>query len=261
MRRQSIEGVSQVVTVKQPTKETIKENAKSANLPVVVVGDGFQDTDDGGERLIRGVILKCVDGDWSDREGTVYPIGTPMIVFGVASALQCWRDQNVTETIVKLPGQPLPDLDDLNGSIPKSEWEEGLDGNPRPPWQHVYVIYLLNPKDGGVVTLINSTIGMRICYDRIKDKVKYMCALRGEAVCPLVQLDTKAMKTAYGVKKRPELTIIEWRDLSPQNAPALERAPAKQIGKPVLAATLAEEMGDEIPFTDSPDLAPSKRDR
>lgn len=245
-------------TVKQVTKEAVKK--EPANLPIVVVGDGFQDTDDGGERLIRGVILKCVDGTWSDREGTEYPIGTPMIVFGVASALQCWRDQNVTETIVKIPGQSLPDLDDLNGSIPKSEWEEGLDGNPRPPWQHVYVVYLLNPKDGGVFTLINSTIGMRICYDRIKDKVKYMRALRGERVCPLVQLDTKVMKTAYGVKKRPELTIIEWRDLSPQSAPLEQQAP-RQIGKPVSEPTLSEELNDEIPFADSPDLAPSKRNR
>jgi hypothetical protein len=248
-----------VATVKQVTKE--EDKTKSANLPVVVAGDGFADTDDGGDRLIRGVILKCVDGTWSDREGTEYPIGTPMIVFGVAEALQYWRDQTVTETIVKIPGQSLPDLADLNGSIPKNEWEIGLNDEPRPPWQHAYLIYLLNPQDGAVFTLINSTIGMHICFDRIKDKVRYMRAIRGERVCPVVRLDSKPMKTAYGVKKRPELTIIEWRDLSPQGAPALERAPAKQIGKPVSEPTLSEELNDEIPFADSPDLAPSKRGR
>jgi hypothetical protein len=169
-----------------------------------------------------------------------------MIVFGVAEALQCWQGQSVTETIVKIPGQQLPHLDDLNGSIPESEWDEGLNGEPRPPWQRAYLIYLLNPRDGSIFTLINSTIGMRICFDRIKDRVKYMRALRGDRVCPLVQLDSKAMKTAYGVKRRPELTILEWRDLSPQSA--LERAPAKQIGEPVSEPTHGEEMKDENPY-------------
>jgi hypothetical protein len=231
------QGVSQVG--KQVSKEAVKEEKQ-----IVVVG--FPDTDDAGDRLIRGVIMKCVDGDWSDREGTLYPIGTEMIVFGIGEALQCWQGQTVTETIVKIPGQQLPNLDDLNGSIPESEWEIGLNGEPRPPWQHAYLIYLLNPKDGSIFTLINSTIGMRICFDRIKDRVRYMRALRGDRVCPLVKLDAKAMKTAYGVKKRPELTIIEWRDLSPQSA--LERAPNKQIGAPVSEPTHGEEMKDKNPY-------------
>jgi hypothetical protein len=211
------------------------------------VSDGFNDPDGGGERLIRGVILKFVDGTWSDREGTEYPRGTQMLVFGVAEALQCWKNQTVTETIVKIPGQPLPDLDELNGSVPKREWDMGLNGEPRAPWQHSYLIYLLNPKDGSVFTLINSTIGLRICFDRIKDKVKYMRALRGELVCPLVQLDHKPMQTAFGVKKRPELTIIEWRDLTPRNGSVPDQRAPKQIGTSVAEPTLAETMNDEIP--------------
>jgi hypothetical protein len=37
------------------------EDTRSENLPTVVTGDGFNDIDT-GDRLIRGTIIRCVDG-------------------------------------------------------------------------------------------------------------------------------------------------------------------------------------------------------
>jgi hypothetical protein len=79
------------------------------------------------------------------------------------------------ETITELP---LPDADALNGAIPEAEWELGIDGKPRPPWQLNYVVYLLNPHDASVFTSINATTGQRIAFERLVDKMKFMRALR-----------------------------------------------------------------------------------
>ena len=240
--------------VKQETKEQIIPPEKELKTPTTVVQtydvptvatDGFDDTDGGDQRLIQGMIMKCVDGDWSDREGTKYSLGTEMMALSTAEALQQWRDQKVVDVIVKVPGQPLPSLDELNDTIPQKTWEKGIDGKPRPPWQHVYIIYLLRPTDASVFTLINSTKGTQICYDRLKDKVKWMRTLRGNKVYPLVKLDNRPMSTGFGIKKRPELTVLEWRDLS--GTPAIEQT-QKQIGKAVAEVSSAEAMNDVLPI-------------
>jgi hypothetical protein len=236
-----------------PAKPSAVNETK--NLPATVAGsDGFDDSDEGEQRLIRGTIIRCVDGDWFDKEETKFPLGTQLLALGMTQALQHWQDGTVIEPpIRKIPGQPLPDVEELNAQIPKSEWEESMNG-PREPWQHVYVVYLLEPKTGTIYTFINNTVGARIAYERLQDRVKWTRALRGEKVYPLVALDNKPMKTQHGLKKRPEFTVIEFRDLgggSPTTVPAIgpKTGPSdQQVGKPVEPVTSAEAMDDEIPF-------------
>jgi hypothetical protein len=117
------------------------------------------------------------------------------------------------ETIKKTPGVPLPDVEELNAKIPQSEWEMGQDRKPRPPYQHQYLVYLLNPNDASLITYINSTFGALKAVSALKDRVKWMRALRGARVVPIVTLDSKPMPTAFGLKRRPEFTIVQWRDL------------------------------------------------
>jgi hypothetical protein len=119
--------------------------------------------------LIKGGILRCVDGLWSCRDET--PLPEALIVLACSEALQGWEKQLPVETIVKRGGQSLPDVDTLNGRVPKKKWEAGLDGNPRPPWQHQYVAYLLDPRDAAVLTYLNSTAGAKIAVREPRDKV------------------------------------------------------------------------------------------
>ena len=153
--------------------------------------------------------------------------------------------------IRKVPGQPLPDVDELNAQIPKSEWEDGING-PRKPWQHVYVVYLLNPADASIYTVINNTVGMRICYERLSERVKWMRSLRGDRVFPLVVLDKKPMKTNFGTKLRRELTVVSWRDLSgdggPQKSIGKPVTKLTSIGKPIEPVTTKEALNDELPI-------------
>jgi hypothetical protein len=167
--------------------------------------------------------------------------------------VQRWQDQLPVETIVKLPGVPLPDVDELNAKIPENEWEEGLDGSPRPPWVKQHVVYLLNPHDASLFTFINSTTGAMIAVERLKDKVRWMRALRGEKVMPFIKLDAKPMPTKFGMKQRPEFTILEWRDLGglqTATTPAIEHS-VGHVGRPIEPVSSEEIFEDEVPFNDA----------
>ena len=180
---------------------------------IPVTDDGFNDSAGDEQRLIQGSILRCVDGHWADGDGVAFPPETKLLALATAMALQHWKDKLPIETILKKPGEPLPDLDELNAKIPKKQWELGLDKKPRPPWVRQHIVYLLNPADAGLFTFINSTVGASIAVDRLKTKVQWMRALRGANVVPVVQLDSKPMKTKLGQKLRPEFIIVEWQPI------------------------------------------------
>jgi hypothetical protein len=208
----------------------------SDHLPTVS-DDGFDDTSS-DNRLIQGAVARCVDGVWSTSDGTKLTPDMQWIALGIAEAIQRWKNNRPVETIKKTPGVPLPDVEDLNAKVPQSEWEMGLDRKPRAPYQHQYLVYLLNPNDASLITYINSTFGALKAVSALKDKVRWMRALRGARVVPIVRLESKPMPTAFGTKLRPEFTVVEWRDLddgagestlppsAAPTAPAIEHKPA-----------------------------------
>ena len=161
------------------------------------------------QRLLRGTLLKWneVDG-YLDRDG-VQPVEGPYLLWAMEQGYQRWKDQAVVEEIID---KPLPDLEQLNGAIPKSEWELGLDGHPRPPYSHQYCVYLLDPNDGQFFTLMNSTVGMKMLWESLAERWEVMRHLRGADVIAVVNLATRPFKTAkWGIKYRPDLKILEWR--------------------------------------------------
>lgn len=187
------------------------ENDK--NLPTAVNGDGYDDADN-DSRLIQGVIVRCVDGHWSAKDGTLLAPDLRLVALGTAMALQRWQNNKPAETIVKTPGASLPDVDALNAKIPETDWEMELGGVKRKPWVKQHIVYLLHVVDASVYTFINSTTGAAIAVRNLKDRVKMMRVLRGNKVVPIVKLDTRPMPTQFGMKVRPEFTVLEWRDLS-----------------------------------------------
>jgi hypothetical protein len=215
----------------------MNDHSESQNLPIII--DEF---DAGGQTnsIIRGSILRCNDGFWADREGLSFATGTEMLALGTTKAAQHWQGGKPIETIIGT----LPDIEALNEAIPKDQWEQGLSGL-RPPWIVVFVVYLIDPRDGSIYTFINSTVGARIAVERLTQRTQAMRMLRGQRVSPVVKLDAKPMVTKYGQKMRPEFTITDWRDLSGDE---VEHKSTPQIGKPVKPTTTAEEIADELPF-------------
>jgi hypothetical protein len=215
-------------------------------------------------------ILRFVDGKYPTRDGTVLPLGTHLFQWGMRRGVQCFGDETLLDEIVEQPGEPLPDPEELNAKIPRSEWGTDLNGNPRPPWQMTYAVYLLNPETGDGYSFLSSTTGGRIAYERLQSRIRNMKLMRGSAVAPLIELDTRQMPTKkYGPKPRPEFSVVEWRELG-DSGPALLPAPVgpegngsegaeakpekpaikkKAVtGKAVTEPTLKEELNDDIPW-------------
>jgi hypothetical protein len=232
--------------------------------------DGFDGSVTSG-RLIKGTILRWNETNgWTDRDGLQPP--EVLLVLACTEAAQCWKGKKPVETITT---KPLPDIADLNGTVPTQEWELGLDGRPKAPWVHQVIVYLLNPTDAAFFTYLNSTTGAHIAYNNLRERVITMRALRGTRAVPLVKLGHRPMKTAFGMKHRPEFEIVSWRNLGgdgnaiagpqtpqiagpataaakadakPKTSPASEAAKTLATLGEVKLPTAAEEVADEIPF-------------
>jgi hypothetical protein len=196
------------------------------------------------ERLIRGSILRFVDGQWADTSGAEPP--KQLIALGTTKALQRWEVGKPTDIIMSRPGEPLPDVQELNSQVPEDEWEKGLDGKPRAPWVLQHVAYLVDPATAEAYTYLNGTFGARLAVERLAERVANMQRLRGVAALPIVKLESRPMKTKFGTKQRPEFAIVEWRAFAGDGGEvrAIEHKP---VGKPVKAPTTSEELNDAIP--------------
>jgi hypothetical protein len=198
------------------------------------------------DRILKGTLLKFVDGRWADRDGTALRPDMQLLVLATGRALQRWADKIPVETMVRRPGAELPDLDELNGKIPRSEWELGLDGSPRPPWCKQYLAYLLNIADATIFTFANSTVGAMLAVHALEDRLQWMRALRGNEVLPLVKLSDRPLRTRFGEKRRPEFEVMGWRQFSSGAALQIADQSASNL-KSVAPLSLRDEMGDEIP--------------
>jgi hypothetical protein len=225
--------------------------------PAIPADDGFGDSDD-SDRLLQGTRAICVDGKWIKPDGTEIPAAKQFLVLSTAEGLQHWEDGQLVEEIIKRANKPLADVGKLNGEIPENTWEDGING-PRPPWAHVYAAYLLDPADGSTLTFMNSTQGAMVAIRELRNRVKWMRALRGEKVWPVVTLGRRLVSRKYQ-KYGPDFIIVDWRDLSPLPPAASPRQlennvkpsndPVENIVRPVDMPTTAEILNDEIPEDD-----------
>ena len=222
---------------------------QASNLPVA---GGFDDDDRDNSRLIIGTKAKCVDGQWSASDDSEMKPDTRYLARGTLTAAQHWQGNLPVETIVKEPGKPFIDIDEANTAIPQTEWELGLDGKRRAPWQVTRVVYLIRIPDGKLFTYLNSTFGAKLAVSGLREQVGVMRELRGTDVRPIVRLDKAPFKTKFGMKIRPDFVPVEWRAVGLQQQPAHqiehkqeEPATPSKLVEPV---TLKEELNDEIPW-------------
>jgi len=221
-------------------------NDTTINVPATA-DDGFDKTNQ-EDRLIRGNIARCVDGIWKDNDGTPIPPDDRWVAWATTECLQQWHNKLPTKTVVKKPGVPLPDIDELNAEIPLREWETGIDGKPRPPWVRQNVVYLLDAESGAELTFISGTIGASIAVESLRRRTYNMRMLRGMRVVPVVSLGSKLMQTNFGSRLRPEFVVQEWREFGAPS-PAI----ASEVGKKIAPPSLREEMNDAVPFNDPTD--------
>jgi hypothetical protein len=192
--------------------------------------DGFGRSLRSDNRLLKGQHARWTDSkEWHDRDEL--PIPSPLLVIGVKTALQSWKDRVPTV----ITDTPLPDPDELNAAIPQSEWELGLDNKPRPPWAAVFVVYMVNENTGQMYTAVNSTTGWRMAFDALTEAVTVKRMLHGGArMLPIVDLQSRPFKTSFGDRKRPHLQIVDWRSVG-GGAPPLPTAKPPQLTPPAAA--------------------------
>lgn len=218
-----------------------------------------------GPLLAEGSILAKWDSDrgWHDRDGM--PLPNPVFVLDMRQGVRRWQNHELIEEFVD---HPLPDVDLLNGAVPMSEWELGLDGKPDKPYSMWFAAYLLDPVSAAIFSYLNNTAGCEIAIRRLEGQIKWMRALRGPVV-PLARLADAGMKTQFGPKRRPHFEVQEWRqfgagEISAQTVSAPQLIPSepkptpetivKQIevtreaGKPVAPVSLKDDLDDEIPI-------------
>ena len=170
-------------------RSTIMSEFSTLNLPT--------------DRVLIGMQANwSAETKWVDRDGLPIP-PTPKLVLGMRTILRRWLD-NIIE-------HPLPDVDELNASVPKP-WPTGLNGQEEPPYAMYYVVYSCDPQTGALYTFANKTLGSKIAYERLEDQVSVMRAQRGPNVVPVVLLDQLLMKTTnFGMKPRPHFKVIDFK--------------------------------------------------
>lgn len=180
-------------------------------------------------RLGNNYLKWTAAAHWVDRDGLTPP--SPMLAFAIDEALRMWKANRATT----IHDKPLPDLEQLNSAIPKSEWERGIDGQLRTPWEHIVIVRLVNLGTGEIYNYTAATTGAHIAYDTLKEQVITMRALRGTRVMPVVNLTERPMKTSYGMGRRPHFEIIDWKTPG-DDAKAVPAKPATpQLSGPAVA--------------------------
>jgi hypothetical protein len=231
------------------TEKSTMLNDDNKQLPVPAEqydSDGFDDADESAGSF--GPIEKFLDGDWSIG-GVPSDPKRRLVAVHTESFIRRWKDKQVIETIKT---KPLPNLDDLNATVPKDEWELDLNGAPRKPYELAHRLDLLNLDTAEHTTFISATKGAGKAVSLLKDQVQWMRRMRGNNVVPQVMLGWAPFKTGFGMRKRPDFKVTGWFDLSASGPAAVQAPTLKQLPPvaptPVKTPSTAEDLDDQIPF-------------
>jgi hypothetical protein len=216
------------------------------NKVVEIQHDGF-DASEHKRRTIQGYRINySTEGHWLCQGLPAKDI--EYLAVDTTVNIQRWQGGAVVPEEEYFP--PLPDIDKLNAAVPRSEWEAGYDGNPKPPYAKNSIIYLLDPVTGEKFTIIGASIGLRICRDLLIDAVQTMRKLRGVVVVPVVRLASAPMKTRFCARSRPHLAIVRWVSFGPSGITAEEQprlaSPTVKEPKPVAEPTAGELIDDGL---------------
>jgi hypothetical protein len=149
------------------------ETTNSTALATMPDDDGYAAAAVEADRhLIKGEIVKFVDGTWSINKVPVAK-DARFIPIKLAMALVKWENQRPVEYVWPKPNGFLPARESL-GDTDESKWPAGLDGRPKDPWQNTRFIYLTDVKTAETHTFTNRTTGIRHCYSALAQAVATM---------------------------------------------------------------------------------------
>jgi hypothetical protein len=215
------------------------------NLPTTIANDGFNPLP--FEDQIRTALKWADPEDKWLLDGVEVPPNNHFLVVATETFLRRYREGEPPEII---RGNPLPDVDELNNAIPRSEWRIGKFTNqPETPFKETYGVYLLDQTTRDQCEYAHHTDGARIAVRKLHGCVTTERQLRGGAIVyPEVVLQSRPFKTSFGLRRRPHFHIVNWCEMSgTAEAPRLIPASASALTAAPTAST-AEALDDIIPF-------------
>jgi hypothetical protein len=223
-------------------------NRQSTAIPT----DGWDDTAAEAEsRVIRGSLLKYLEGRWSvGTENEPVKEGRQLVAVATSAAWVKWQGGKPVEYRVREPGVPMPEREEL-GDCDRMGWENGSDGQPRDPWQSTRFVHLIDAQTAEAFTFSTSSGGGVDCVVTLADQIKRMRNKHPNAV-PLVELGAGPMRTRHGMKSKPVLRVVGWRNTA---VTVVMEQPEQRLPAPVKTVTSAPVVGkpiddidDDIPF-------------
>ena len=225
----------------------------------------------GGARL-----LKFVSGSFVTREGEIIDSNREFILLGLVKVVQKFVGKKLVETIVVPTREKFPDVDKMNEAAPREEWGTDLNGKSVGPYVRVLVLKLLDAATMDRYAFVTSSMGGKVAFGDISDKVKLVRRLKGAHVTVAVTCEAIKMKSSYnphGVP-RPHFRIVRYvalgdgaplpPALAPKTLPPSTSAASPTTSAPPTTPTTAappildlptvpqpslrEEMADELPF-------------
>jgi hypothetical protein len=202
--------------------------------------DGFDDPDDGGLSIIRGTKLKFTNAaKWLTGDGDEINPAREFLVVELVRVVQKWKDGKPVgpETRIMAPGEPFPDIDELNEAAPKEEWRDHY-GKAVGPYEKSCVAYLLDPVTMACFTFPTTTVGGFKAFKTLKDETKRARLVQGANVFPIVTLGDANMPTQFepAGRRRPAFIVKRNVPIGPAPEP-----------KPVIAAPTLEEPPQPTP--------------
>jgi hypothetical protein len=198
--------------------------------------------------------LKWTASDgWHDQDDLAPP--EILVLVKLSSFLQRWTKVDGRNVPTTITDHPLPDINELNASIPENEWPIGRNGEKKPPFKHYCGFTLVNPVTGTQYFFANSTIGVQLLYNDMDESVSTVRAIRGDRCFPIVKLgQTSWTSRKWGSVLRPHFEILQWKVLGGGNTgdQVSAPAPAPQLTGPVLERTPEEPKPTATPTSTQP---------
>jgi hypothetical protein len=204
--------------------------------------DGFSVAEKAGNTKIFGKMLKfTIDGKYKVDKTDILPDNKTLVAIDVTTGWLKWQGDKPIEHRITQPGQVHPDRDE-------STWEPGINGHPADPWRDTRYLRLIDPRTGQDYTFVTDTYGGRKAVADLKSQISNVRFAYPGAV-PVVQLGSTMMKTAFGLKPRPEFKVVGWRDNNNSGALQLTHGPQNKGGdqNPI---EIEPPFDDEIPSFD-----------
>jgi hypothetical protein len=181
------------------------QNSQTLNLPTVANWA----TDNTSDDPVEGKSIRFLSdvGYVIGREKTELPAGKRFAVYDSAEGWRRLEAGAKPEWVMRKRGQDTPP----QPYVPESEYVTDLSGNKVNPWRYVRYLKMVDMDTGVISTFETDSTGGAMSIDELSSQVAGMCRLRRGTCVPVVELKVIPFKTRFGMRRRPEFSIVGWK--------------------------------------------------